>query len=241
MPNNRAHHNPAPLEWPAPAKINLFLRVTGKRADGYHELETLFQFLEFADTLRFEALDRPHLSRIDRHDFELPEEDLSIRAARLLQATFPRSGRAGRHHHPEQGNPPRQRSGRRQLERGDHVIGTQSSVATRPEPRPPGRPRIATGRGCTAIRTRTSGTGRRHWRSTRAMHPGATVALRLPAAGPCLPPTGFFPSHPRPRGKRHSRALRANNPQRPRSNHHSTLPRSSRSTGAVCGGTETPE
>ena len=88
MPNNRAARNPAPVEWPAPAKINLFLRVTGKRADGYHELETLFQFLEFADTIRFETLDRPHLSRIDRHDFELPEEDLSIRAARLLQATF---------------------------------------------------------------------------------------------------------------------------------------------------------
>ena len=39
------------LEAPSPAKINLFLHITGQRSDGYHELETLFQFLEFGDTI----------------------------------------------------------------------------------------------------------------------------------------------------------------------------------------------
>jgi len=41
--------------WPAPAKLNLFLHVTGRRADGYHELQTAFQFLDVGDVLRFEV------------------------------------------------------------------------------------------------------------------------------------------------------------------------------------------
>src|SRR5690606_9407979 len=41
--------------WPAPAKINLFLHVTGRRPDGYHELQTVFQFVEFGDSLEFEV------------------------------------------------------------------------------------------------------------------------------------------------------------------------------------------
>lgn len=69
--------------------------MTGRRADGYHQLETRFQFLEFADTLRFEALEQPRIRRIDRHDFELPEADLSICAARLLQATVPEAAGRG--------------------------------------------------------------------------------------------------------------------------------------------------
>ena len=39
--------------WPAPAKLNLFLHITGRRADGYHLLQTLFQFLDRSDTLDF--------------------------------------------------------------------------------------------------------------------------------------------------------------------------------------------
>ena len=83
------------MEFPAPAKINRFLRVLGRRADGYHQLETLFQFLEFADTLSFETLAQPRIRRIDRHDFELPEADLSICAAKLLQATVPEAAGRG--------------------------------------------------------------------------------------------------------------------------------------------------
>ena len=87
---------PSPgLQLPAPAKINRFVRVTGRRDDGYHQLETLFQFLEFADTMRFEVSQQPRIRRIDRHDFELPEQDLSVRAARLLQATIPEAATRG--------------------------------------------------------------------------------------------------------------------------------------------------
>ena len=39
--------------WPAPAKLNLFLHVTGRRADGYHTLQTVFQFLDYSDELAF--------------------------------------------------------------------------------------------------------------------------------------------------------------------------------------------
>lgn len=92
--NHSAARAPLP-GLPAPAKINRFLRVTGRRADGYHQLETLFQFLEFADTLRFESAQPPHIRRIDRHDFDLPEEDLIVRAARLLQAECSEAGARG--------------------------------------------------------------------------------------------------------------------------------------------------
>ncbi|PLO82544.1 4-(cytidine 5'-diphospho)-2-C-methyl-D-erythritol kinase, partial [Klebsiella pneumoniae] len=40
--------------WPSPAKLNLFLYITGQRADGYHTLQTLFQFLDYGDTLTIE-------------------------------------------------------------------------------------------------------------------------------------------------------------------------------------------
>lgn len=94
MPNNGRQHR-ALVELPAPAKINRFLHVTGRRADGYHELETLFQFLEFADTLRFEMPQRARIRRIDRHDFPLPAEDLTIRAAKLLRAASPEAAGRG--------------------------------------------------------------------------------------------------------------------------------------------------
>lgn len=41
-------------QWPSPAKLNLFLYITGQRSDGYHDLQTLFQFLDYGDTLSIE-------------------------------------------------------------------------------------------------------------------------------------------------------------------------------------------
>lgn len=74
--------------WPAPAKVNRFLHIVGRRADGYHVLQTLFQFLELSDRLYF--MPRRD-NRILRHG-GLPgldaEQDLCVRAARLLQARF---------------------------------------------------------------------------------------------------------------------------------------------------------
>jgi 4-diphosphocytidyl-2-C-methyl-D-erythritol kinase len=82
-----------PAAWPAPAKINLFLHVTGRRPDGYHEIQTLFQLLDWGDEVRIEATVEPVICR-DGADYPVAEEaDLAMRAARLLQsATGCRSG-----------------------------------------------------------------------------------------------------------------------------------------------------
>ena len=69
---------------PAPAKINLFLHVVGRRADGYHLLQSMFVLVDWCDTLHFE---RRSDGRLQRHDLgpALPADDLSLRAARALQ------------------------------------------------------------------------------------------------------------------------------------------------------------
>ena len=72
------------LGLPAPAKLNLLLRVVARRADGYHELRTVFVPIELADTLDFERLPDSRVER--RGDLAGPvEQDLPVRAARLLQ------------------------------------------------------------------------------------------------------------------------------------------------------------
>ncbi|MGS0754822.1 4-(cytidine 5'-diphospho)-2-C-methyl-D-erythritol kinase, partial [Roseateles sp. GG27B] len=69
---------------PAPAKLNLFLHVVGKRADGYHLLQSVFTLIDWADTLHFERRSDGQLHRHDQGD-ALPADDLCLRAARLLQ------------------------------------------------------------------------------------------------------------------------------------------------------------
>jgi 4-diphosphocytidyl-2-C-methyl-D-erythritol kinase len=70
---------------PAPAKINLFLHIVGRRTDGYHLLESIFALIDWADTLHFERRADGHISRQDLGP-ALPAEDLCLRAARSLQA-----------------------------------------------------------------------------------------------------------------------------------------------------------
>ena len=69
---------------PAPAKINLFLHVVGRRADGYHLLQSVFVPITWADTLHVEPLPDGRLERVDLGP-ALPPDDLCLRAARLLQ------------------------------------------------------------------------------------------------------------------------------------------------------------
>lgn len=70
---------------PAPAKLNLFLHVVGRRPDGYHLLESVFVLIDWADTLQFEHRDDGLLRRHDLGE-ALPADDLCLRAARALQA-----------------------------------------------------------------------------------------------------------------------------------------------------------
>jgi 4-diphosphocytidyl-2-C-methyl-D-erythritol kinase len=71
--------------WPAPAKLNLFLHITGRRADGYHELQTAFQLLDLADSIGIEATDDGAITRAGGAPGVSPDEDLAVRAARALQ------------------------------------------------------------------------------------------------------------------------------------------------------------
>jgi 4-diphosphocytidyl-2-C-methyl-D-erythritol kinase len=73
---------------PAPAKLNLFLHITGRRADAYHLLQSVFMLIDWCDTLHFELRRDGVISRTDLGttvNQELPAEDLSVRAARALQ------------------------------------------------------------------------------------------------------------------------------------------------------------
>jgi 4-diphosphocytidyl-2-C-methyl-D-erythritol kinase len=70
---------------PAPAKLNLFLHITGRRDDGYHLLQSAFMLIDWCDTLHFEARSDGLISREDL-GWELPADDLSVRAARALQS-----------------------------------------------------------------------------------------------------------------------------------------------------------
>lgn len=79
--------------WPAPAKLNLFLHVTGRRPDGYHELQTVFQLIDLCDTIGITVLTDGGIERALGLPDVPPESDLAVRAARALQvATGTRLG-----------------------------------------------------------------------------------------------------------------------------------------------------
>jgi 4-diphosphocytidyl-2-C-methyl-D-erythritol kinase len=72
---------------PAPAKLNLMLRVVGRRADGYHLLQTVFRFIDFGDSLRYRVREDGVIARANDVAGVAEDDDLCVRAARLLQAS----------------------------------------------------------------------------------------------------------------------------------------------------------
>ena len=74
------------LGCPAPAKINLFLHITGRRPDGYHTLQTAFRLLDHGDSLNFHLRKDGRIRRMNDVPGVPEEQDLIVRAARLLQA-----------------------------------------------------------------------------------------------------------------------------------------------------------
>ena len=78
--------SPPETHWPAPAKLNLFLHVTGRRADGYHELQTLFQLIDLADTLCVSVRKDGEIDRPAGPPGVPPDAGLGVRAARTVEA-----------------------------------------------------------------------------------------------------------------------------------------------------------
>ncbi len=70
---------------PAPAKLNLFLHITGRRKDGYHLLQTVFQLLEYGDEIKLELREDHQIKKIKGLEHISSDEDLCVRAAKLLQ------------------------------------------------------------------------------------------------------------------------------------------------------------
>ena len=84
--------NPIARWWPAPAKLNLCLHVTGRRADGYHDLQTIFQLISLSDQLSFDLREDGRIVRLDYEGSTAQslrdvaeDQDLCVRAARALQ------------------------------------------------------------------------------------------------------------------------------------------------------------
>jgi 4-diphosphocytidyl-2-C-methyl-D-erythritol kinase len=80
--------------WPAPAKLNLFLHVISRRADGYHELQTAFQFIELCDELAFEPGRDGLIERVEGPPAIPAAADLVVRAAAMLRQMACEAGRA---------------------------------------------------------------------------------------------------------------------------------------------------
>ncbi|ATM95654.1 4-diphosphocytidyl-2-C-methyl-D-erythritol kinase [Yersinia frederiksenii] len=112
-----------PYVWPSPAKLNLFLYITGRRADGYHQLQTLFQFLDYSDELTIVPRDDDQIHLLTPIEGVENEQNLIVRAARLLQH---------HHKHSNAANVPRGAdiSIKKRLPMGGGLGGGSSNAAT---------------------------------------------------------------------------------------------------------------
>jgi 4-diphosphocytidyl-2-C-methyl-D-erythritol kinase len=81
-----------PASWPAPGKLNLFLHVVGRRSDGYHELQTAFQFIDLWDSIHFFQRPPGVIERVGALPGVAAEDDLVVQAARCLAAAATKTG-----------------------------------------------------------------------------------------------------------------------------------------------------
>ena len=72
-------------QFSSPAKLNLFLHIVGRRKDGYHELETLFQFVDHSDTLEIRATHSPEIKLLTPIEGVAEQDNLIYKAAKILQ------------------------------------------------------------------------------------------------------------------------------------------------------------
>jgi 4-diphosphocytidyl-2-C-methyl-D-erythritol kinase len=72
--------------WPAPAKLNLFLHILGRRPDGYHDLQTCFQFVDLCDEISFDVRADGRIRRVTQTAGVAEDADLCVRAAKALQS-----------------------------------------------------------------------------------------------------------------------------------------------------------
>jgi 4-diphosphocytidyl-2-C-methyl-D-erythritol kinase len=79
-------NTPSQRPWPAPAKLNLFLHILGRRPDGYHELQTCFQFVDLCDELSFDVRGDGRIRRVTETAGVAEDADLCVRAAKALQS-----------------------------------------------------------------------------------------------------------------------------------------------------------
>lgn len=73
------------IAWPSPAKLNLFLHITGRCSNGYHELQTVFQFLDYSDTLSFDVTLTPAIQLLTPIEGVEHDSNLIVKAAKALQ------------------------------------------------------------------------------------------------------------------------------------------------------------
>ena len=111
----------------APAKLNLMLHVVGRRADGYHELQTVFQLIDLCDRIEIRVRDDGAIIRPKGPTGVAEAEDLTVRAAKALQKES--RHRLGRRNLRKEAHSDGRRAGRRQLGRGDDPGGAEPDVA----------------------------------------------------------------------------------------------------------------
>ena len=160
---------------PAPAKVNLFLHVVGRRADGYHLLQSVFVLIDWADTL--------HLERRNDADVAAPRSGrdrcptTTCACARRARCSKPAAPRWAPTSTSTSGCPPR-RPGRRQLRRRDHPAGAQSAVGSALAAGSPERPGADAGRRRAVLRARPQRLRARRRRAAHADRAAPPVAGR---------------------------------------------------------------